>query len=125
MRPEALVGKCGYPNEGRIGGPGDSKLTDLQNRIASAQWVKQYLHKDLLPTFGRQPLGNITPLELGAVVAKVEARKAFNLDSQSPRGNASVEVVRVRFEYQALDDPEGPEGMKRGYVHITCFVCCV
>lgn len=50
------------------------------------------------------------PLELGAGVAKVKARKAFNLDSQSHRGNASVEVVRVRFEYRALDDPEGPGG---------------
>ena len=110
LRPEALVGNCGSPDEGRIGGPGDCKLTELQNRIASAQWVKHYLHKDLLPTFGRQPLGNITPLELGAVVAKVEARKAFNMDSQSSRGNASVEVVRVRFEYWALDDPEAPGG---------------
>ena len=46
---------------------------------ATLEKVRQYLDKDLLPPLGRRPLANITPLELGFVVEKIEARKAFNV----------------------------------------------
>ena len=48
-------------------------------RPATIEKVQQYLDKDLLPSLGRRPLANITALELGDVVAKIEARKAFNV----------------------------------------------
>jgi hypothetical protein len=46
---------------------------------ATLEKVRQYLDKDLLPPLGRRPLANITPMELGAAVAKIEARKAHNV----------------------------------------------
>lgn len=46
---------------------------------ATAEKVRQYLDKDMLPPLGRRPLVNITPMELGAVVEKIEARKAMNV----------------------------------------------
>lgn len=46
---------------------------------ATAEKVRQYLDKDMLPALGRRPLASITPLELGAVVEKIEARKAMNV----------------------------------------------
>lgn len=46
---------------------------------ATLEKVRQYLDKDLLPPLGKRPLANITPLELGFVVEKIEARKAFNV----------------------------------------------
>jgi len=48
-------------------------------RPATIAKVQQYLDKDLLPALGRRPLGNITPIELGEVVGRIEARKAFNV----------------------------------------------
>lgn len=46
---------------------------------ATAEKVRQYLDKDMLPALGRRPLANITPMELGAVVERIEARKAMNV----------------------------------------------
>jgi len=46
---------------------------------ATLEKVRQYLDKDLLPPLGKRPLANITPMELGFVVEKIEARKAFNV----------------------------------------------
>lgn len=46
---------------------------------ATADKVRQYLDKDMLPALGRRPLASITPLELGAVVEKIEQRKAMNV----------------------------------------------
>ncbi len=46
---------------------------------ATLEKVRQYLDKDLLPSLGRRPLANITPMELGVAVAKIEARKAHNV----------------------------------------------
>jgi integrase len=48
-------------------------------RPATREKVDQCLRKDLLPALGRRPLASITPLELGDVVAKIEARKALNV----------------------------------------------
>ena len=48
-------------------------------RPATAEKVRQYLDKDLLPSLRVRPLANITPLELGAVLERIEARKAFNV----------------------------------------------
>lgn len=46
---------------------------------ATLEKVRQYLDKDLLRPLGKRPLANITPLELGDVVGKIEARKALNV----------------------------------------------
>jgi integrase len=46
---------------------------------ATLEKVQQYLDKDLLPTLGKRPLGNITPMELGAVLERIEKRKALNV----------------------------------------------
>jgi integrase len=48
-------------------------------RPATADKVRQYLDKDLLPPLRTRPLANITPLELGAVLEKIEARNALNV----------------------------------------------
>jgi integrase len=48
-------------------------------RPATIEKVRQYLDKDLLPSLGKRPLANITPVELGEVVAKVEDRNALNV----------------------------------------------
>jgi integrase len=48
-------------------------------RPTTIEKVRQYLDKDLLPPLGRRPLANVTPIELGAVVEKIEARKALNV----------------------------------------------
>jgi integrase len=52
-------------------------------RPATVEKVQQYLDKDLLPPLGRRPLANLTPLELGAVVERIEQRKAFNVAKKS------------------------------------------
>jgi integrase len=41
--------------------------------------AQAYLDKDLLPPLGRRPLANITPVELAAVIERIEGRKAFNV----------------------------------------------
>lgn len=46
---------------------------------ATIEKARGYLDKDLLPPLGRRPLANITPLELAAVVERIEGRKAFNV----------------------------------------------
>ena len=48
-------------------------------KIATQEKVRQYLDKDLLPLLGHRPLANITPLELGLVIERIEARKALNV----------------------------------------------
>ena len=48
-------------------------------RPATSEKVRQYLEKDLLPALRKRPLANITPLELGAVMEKIENRKALNV----------------------------------------------
>lgn len=48
-------------------------------RPATLEKVRQYLDKDLLPPLAKRPLANITPPELGAVVERIEARKAMNV----------------------------------------------
>lgn len=48
-------------------------------RPATAEKVRQYLDKDVLPPLSKRPLANITPTELGDVVGKVEKRKALNV----------------------------------------------
>jgi integrase len=48
-------------------------------RPATREKVDQYLRKDLLPTLGKRPLASITPLELGQVVERIEARNALNV----------------------------------------------
>lgn len=52
-------------------------------RPATAEKVRQYLDKDLLPPLAKRPMANITPMELGAVVEKIEARKALNVAKKS------------------------------------------
>ncbi|KGQ20626.1 Integrase [Lysobacter dokdonensis DS-58] len=46
---------------------------------ATVEKVQQYLDKDLLPSLGHRPLGNISPMELGAVLERIEKRKALNV----------------------------------------------
>lgn len=50
---------------------------------ATLEKAQGYLDKDLLPPLGRRPLANITPVELGAVIERIEARKAFNVAKKS------------------------------------------
>lgn len=50
---------------------------------ATLEKVQQYLDKDLLPPLGKRPLANITPLELGVVLERIEGRKAFNVAKKS------------------------------------------
>lgn len=59
-------------------------------RPATIEKVQQYLDKDLLPSLGRRPLANITPLELGAVIEKIEARKAFNVAKKTRQWLSSI-----------------------------------
>ena len=46
---------------------------------STAEKARQYLDKDILPTLRLRPLMHITVQDLGAVVAKIEARGAFNV----------------------------------------------
>jgi integrase len=46
---------------------------------ATLEKVRQYLDKDLLPPLAKRPLANITPLELGVVLERIESRKALNV----------------------------------------------
>lgn len=46
---------------------------------ATAEKARQYLDKDLLPSLRLRPLANVTAQDLGAVIEKIEARKAFNV----------------------------------------------
>lgn len=50
---------------------------------ATVEKVRQYLDKDLLPPLGVRPLAAISPLELSAVVERIEARAAFNVAKKS------------------------------------------
>jgi integrase len=55
------------------------KLNCARWKPATQEKVRQYLDKDLLPPLRTRPLANITPLELGAVVERIEKRQAFNV----------------------------------------------
>ena len=46
---------------------------------ATAEKARQYLDKDVLPSLRTRPVTNIAPQELGAVIAKIEARNAHNV----------------------------------------------
>jgi integrase len=50
---------------------------------ATLEKVQQYLDKDLLPPLAKRPLANITPLELGVVLERIEGRKALNVAKKS------------------------------------------
>ena len=59
-------------------------------RPATLEKVRQYLDKDLLPPLGKRPLASVTPLELGAVVERIEARKAFNVAKKCRQWLSSI-----------------------------------
>jgi integrase len=45
---------------------------------ATAEKARQYLDKDVLPSLRTRPIANLTPQDLGSVVAKIEERGAHN-----------------------------------------------
>lgn len=45
---------------------------------ATAEKARQYLDKDLLPSLRSRPIANLSPQDLGGVIAKIETRGAHN-----------------------------------------------
>ena len=46
---------------------------------ATADKARQYVNKDLLPSLRKRTLASLTPQDLGAAIAKIEARGAYNV----------------------------------------------
>ncbi|UHQ19406.1 integrase arm-type DNA-binding domain-containing protein [Lysobacter sp. KIS68-7] len=62
---------------------------------ATLEKVRQYLDKDLLPSLGKRPLGNITPMELGAVLERIERRKALNVAKKTRQWLAAIYAFAI------------------------------
>jgi integrase len=62
---------------------------------ATLEKVQQYLDKDLLPSLGARPLGNITPMELGAVLERIEKRKALNVAKKTRQWLAAIYAFAI------------------------------
>jgi integrase len=91
----------------------------------TAEQVRSYLDKDLLPKLRSRPLDNITPGELGALVAGIEARGAFDVAKKTRQWLKAV-YSYARANGWTVADPardlaaialRGP-GVKN-YAHLT------
>ena len=52
---------------------------------ATADKARQYVDKDLLPSLRKRALASLTPQDLGAAIAKIEARGAYNVAKKTRR----------------------------------------
>ncbi|BCT93128.1 integrase [Lysobacter helvus] len=62
---------------------------------ATLEKVQQYLDKDLLPPLAKRPLANITPLELGVVLERIESRKALNVAKKSRQWLSAIYAYAI------------------------------
>ncbi len=90
----------------------------------TAEQARTYLDKDVLPTLRNRPLDAILPVELGALIAGIESRGAFDVAKKTrqwlkaiysyARANGWTQADPAR-DLTALAQP-GPE--KRSYAHL-------
>jgi integrase len=90
----------------------------------TAEQARTYLDKDVLPTLRNRPLDAIVPVEMGALIAGIEGREAFDVAKKTrqwlkaiysyARANGWTQADPAR-DLNALAQP-GPE--KRSYAHL-------
>ncbi len=107
------------------------EAADAWHRFRSQAWdpktaeqARTYLDKDLLPTLRSRPLDAILPVELGALIAGIESRGAFDVAKKTrqwlksiysfARANGWTQADPAR-DLAALAQP-GPE--KQSYAHL-------
>lgn len=90
----------------------------------TAEQARDYLDKDMLPKLRSRPLGAITPAELGALVAGIEARGAFDVAKKTRQWLKSIYSYSRASGWTSADPARdlaaiaqrGPE--KRPYAHL-------
>ena len=93
----------------------------------TAEQARNYLDKDLLPKLRSRPLDSVTPAELGALIAGIEERGAFDIAKKTRQWLKAIYSYARANGWTAADPARdlaaiaqrGPE--KRNYAHLSLY----
>lgn len=90
----------------------------------TAEQARNYLEKDLLPKLRSRPLDHISPAELGALMAKIEARGAFDIAKKTRQWLKAIFSYSRAYGWTANDPARdlaaiaAPAPQQENYAHL-------